>query len=161
MNLNKKSCVETGLKECPCCGSKDYFDREIWEICSICNLENDPLQIDEPDYSGGANVLCLNDYKKTHEIYLEMLEKIKRYLISTEEIRYQTFDKLYIDLKEFYRNRNKNNFLIEILAESFLNIFEKVEKVQEPLTKNKVIYEELKKSVNLALIKSAYDTIDI
>lgn len=64
-----------------------------------------------------------------------MLEKIKRYLISTEEIRYQTFDKLYIDLKEFYRNRNKNNFLIEILAESFLDIFEKVEKVQEPLNK--------------------------
>ena len=37
----------------------------------------------------------------------------------------------------------------------------KVEKVQETLNKNKVMYEGLKKTINSELIKPAYDNINI
>ena len=51
MNTNK----------CACCGAKDV---EFFDICDICGWQNDGLQNDSPDYSGGANELSLNEYKK-------------------------------------------------------------------------------------------------
>lgn len=48
------------LKEvkCPCCGMTMVSD---YDICPICDWENDPLQMANPDLSGGANEMSLNE----------------------------------------------------------------------------------------------------
>jgi len=52
---------------CPCCG---YFTLDDgpgrFDICPVCNWEDDAIQSDDPDYKGGANVESLN---QAHENY--------------------------------------------------------------------------------------------
>jgi hypothetical protein len=46
---------------CPCCGYKT-FEEELkgqYDICEICFWEDDPIQVINPDYSGGANKVSL------------------------------------------------------------------------------------------------------
>jgi hypothetical protein len=52
------------FKQCPVCGFMTLRAEEIYDICPVCMWEDDPLQTDDPSYSGGANELCLIDYKK-------------------------------------------------------------------------------------------------
>lgn len=35
-----------------------------YEICDVCNWEDDPVQSSDPDYAGGANELSLNQARK-------------------------------------------------------------------------------------------------
>jgi hypothetical protein len=35
-----------------------------WEICKVCNWEDDPVQRADPDFPGGANVMSLNEAKR-------------------------------------------------------------------------------------------------
>jgi hypothetical protein len=51
-------------KKCPVCGYYTLDADEAYNICSVCNWEDDPIQFDDPDFWGGANELSLNDYKK-------------------------------------------------------------------------------------------------
>lgn len=53
--------------KCPVCGKYDFAKDNDFDICKICNWENDGLQLDDPNYSGGANELSLNEYKKDYE----------------------------------------------------------------------------------------------
>ena len=43
---------------CPCCGKTNVAE---YEICEVCNWENDPIQNEKPDLRGGANKLSLNE----------------------------------------------------------------------------------------------------
>lgn len=46
---------------CPCCGYKT-FDHEpngSYSICPVCFWEDDPIQLEDPDYEGGANSVSL------------------------------------------------------------------------------------------------------
>lgn len=54
--------------KCPVCGNNtlNSYDPE-WQICKECYWEYDPLQIDNPDYAGGANDLSINQYKMVYE----------------------------------------------------------------------------------------------
>jgi len=48
--------------KCPCCGYKtleENPDDPTFEICDICFWENDPLQSEKPEYSGGPNRISL------------------------------------------------------------------------------------------------------
>ena len=47
--------------KCPCCG-RTMVDE--YDICMICFWENDPVQNDDPDYRGGANVMSLNEARE-------------------------------------------------------------------------------------------------
>ena len=47
---------------CPVCGN--YLFSESFEICPVCSWENDPLQREDESLAGGANKLCLRDYRK-------------------------------------------------------------------------------------------------
>ena len=50
---------------CPCCGF-DTLDAEppgTFDICRICGWEDDDVQFEDPDFSGGANVLSLRKYQ--------------------------------------------------------------------------------------------------
>lgn len=46
---------------CPCCGQYEFSGEGSYEICPVCNWEDDPVQAEEPDYRGGANVMSLNE----------------------------------------------------------------------------------------------------
>jgi hypothetical protein len=52
---------------CPVCGSKNIGEFSRNNVCYTCEWEQDAVQENDPTYSGGANDLCLNDYKKEWE----------------------------------------------------------------------------------------------
>ncbi|TNH10615.1 hypothetical protein FIA56_12065 [Testudinibacter sp. TR-2022] len=58
---------------CPCCGNYSLFSEREYEICNICGWEDDPIQFDDPDFYGGANLLSLN---KSREVYYALLKEI-------------------------------------------------------------------------------------
>jgi hypothetical protein len=45
---------------CDCCGEPTISARGAYDICSVCGWEDDPVQSDDPDCAGGANVVSLN-----------------------------------------------------------------------------------------------------
>ena len=49
--------------KCPCCG-QDYVGE--YDICSICNWENDPIQLKKPDLRGGANKMSLTEAREAY-----------------------------------------------------------------------------------------------
>lgn len=49
--------------KCCCC---EQTTVERWDICEKCNWQNDPIQNEDPTYEGGANIQCLNEYKKQY-----------------------------------------------------------------------------------------------
>ncbi len=52
---------ETDKIKCPCCGKSLVGE---YDICVVCDWENDPHQLNNPDLSGGANQMSLNQAKK-------------------------------------------------------------------------------------------------
>lgn len=63
--LNSGKKLNIGMKklyeiECPCCGISIVSD---YDICPICDWENDLRQLANPDYPGGANEMGLNEAK--------------------------------------------------------------------------------------------------
>lgn len=55
--------------KCPCCG---YFTlpeqpSNTFEICPVCFWEDDGLQYDNPDYTGGANKISLNEARRNYK----------------------------------------------------------------------------------------------
>ena len=50
--------------KCPCCGKVDV---EEFEICPICNWENDPNQLRHPDTCRGANSMTLTEARAAYE----------------------------------------------------------------------------------------------
>lgn len=52
---------------CPICGKYEFADDGCFDICKYCGWEDDGLQLAYPDYSGGANELSLNEYKKQYQ----------------------------------------------------------------------------------------------
>jgi len=51
---------------CPCCGYKTLPEAPpgTYEICPICFLEDDNVQIDDPDFIGGANQVSLRQAQR-------------------------------------------------------------------------------------------------
>lgn len=49
--------------KCPCCGH-DYVGE--YDICSVCNWENDPIQLKKPDLRGGANKMSLTEAREAY-----------------------------------------------------------------------------------------------
>ena len=52
------------LIKCPCCGKTEV---EEYDICENCMWENDPVQRLNPDNSGGANSMSLNEARKAYK----------------------------------------------------------------------------------------------
>ena len=59
-----KNSSETNKTLCPVCGKSHV---EEYDICEICNWENDPVQVRKPDFSGGANKMSLNQARKAYQ----------------------------------------------------------------------------------------------
>ncbi|MCM1235249.1 MAG: hydrolase [Ruminococcus flavefaciens] len=54
--------------KCPCCGNFTLYEKPpgTYEICEVCNWEDDEMQFKNPNYAGGANMLSLEDAKKEY-----------------------------------------------------------------------------------------------
>lgn len=55
---------------CPCCNFLT-FDEPLdgtYEICPVCGWEDDKLQLENPDYEGGANEVSLNQAKQNFKM---------------------------------------------------------------------------------------------
>lgn len=65
--------------KCPCCGEMTFAENPpgTYEICSNCNWEDDPIQFNDPDYSGGANEDSLNEAKKKYFNLFKTRNKLK------------------------------------------------------------------------------------
>ena len=50
--------------KCPCCGMTAVRE---YEICEVCDWENDPVQRMKPDFPGGANRMSLNEARSACE----------------------------------------------------------------------------------------------
>ncbi|MBQ9267675.1 MAG: hypothetical protein IJ217_05335 [Clostridia bacterium] len=60
--------LEMKFIRCPVCGTIEFDPNDYeWSICKECYWEYDKLQVEDPDYWGGANCLSLNEYKKLYE----------------------------------------------------------------------------------------------
>ena len=51
---------------CPCCGYLTFLHEPdgTYEICPVCRWEDDPVQLNDPDFSGGANEPSLNQARE-------------------------------------------------------------------------------------------------
>ena len=51
---------------CPCCGfyTFDYIPDGSYDICKVCFWEDDPFQLQNPAYEGGANKVSLIQARK-------------------------------------------------------------------------------------------------
>lgn len=56
--------------QCPCCGNYTLYEKPpgTYEICGICNWEDDETQYMDPTYAGGTNKLCLNEARKLYKM---------------------------------------------------------------------------------------------
>jgi len=52
------------LLPCPCCGSRVLSEAGAYEICPVCNWEDDPVQSANALYVGGANKISLGEARK-------------------------------------------------------------------------------------------------
>ena len=54
------------LFPCPCCNSLTLSAQSpgTFEICSICEWEDDPVQFEDPTLEGGANTESLEQARK-------------------------------------------------------------------------------------------------
>jgi len=59
-------CNQTKTKEnaimCPCCG--ETVIKEEFQICHTCGWEHDLVQLDDPNFTDGPNILSLNQTKE-------------------------------------------------------------------------------------------------
>lgn len=60
---------QTKIKyRCPCCDSLTLDSKPgCFDICPVCYWEDDNIQRDDPDYTGGANDISLNEARKNYK----------------------------------------------------------------------------------------------
>lgn len=52
--------------KCPVCGKYQFVEENDFDICPVCGWENDGVQMEDPDYSGGANEMSLNEAREAY-----------------------------------------------------------------------------------------------
>ncbi|HBF88076.1 MAG TPA: hypothetical protein DDX39_05485 [Bacteroidales bacterium] len=69
---------------CPCCGfyTFDKNNRGNYSICPICFWEDDPIQLNDHNYEGGANRVSLKQGQKNYEEFgaceREMIKNVRQ-----------------------------------------------------------------------------------
>ncbi|MCB9261331.1 MAG: hypothetical protein H6607_02990 [Flavobacteriales bacterium] len=65
---------------CPCCGHKTFTEKPngTYDICPVCFWEDDPIQLDDPYYEGGANTISLRQAQKNFIEFGACDEEMKR-----------------------------------------------------------------------------------
>ncbi len=78
--------------QCNCCGFRTLTVSNGYEICPVCFWEDDPVQNEDPQYSGGANSLSLEE---TRHNYIEMGASQREFL---NRVRPPTLEEMPIPL---------------------------------------------------------------
>jgi ribosomal protein L37AE/L43A len=55
-----------GKHECPVCGKYSFEEDNSLDICDRCGWQDDAVQVKNPDYTGGANMMSLNQAKEAY-----------------------------------------------------------------------------------------------
>lgn len=69
---------------CPCCGYKTFKEQPngTYDICQVCFWEDDPIQLKDPNYEGGANRVSLRQGQKNFKKYgaceKEMVKNVRQ-----------------------------------------------------------------------------------
>lgn len=58
--------INRSVHLCPCCHKYEFSEVGSYVICPVCYWEDDPVQEEDPSYGGGANVMSLNEARKTY-----------------------------------------------------------------------------------------------
>ena len=56
---------DSAVFACPACGAQVEGEAGDYEICPMCNWEDDPVQRNDPSFAGGANALSLDEARRT------------------------------------------------------------------------------------------------
>ncbi|MHC1747461.1 MAG: CPCC family cysteine-rich protein [Cellulosilyticaceae bacterium] len=53
---------------CPCCGYYTFSDKPngTYDICPVCFWEDDYIQLHDPNFQGGANIVSLNQARQNY-----------------------------------------------------------------------------------------------
>ena len=72
---------------CPCCGYKTmgHSEAEYHDICPICYWENDPVQNENEEYTGGSNRISLKEARKNFASFGAMSKAVMGYVRSPYE----------------------------------------------------------------------------
>lgn len=72
---------------CPCCGYKTLAQQPpgTYEICSICFWEDDPVQYEDPDYEGGANITSLRAAQNHYMLFGACEERCREFVRAPKE----------------------------------------------------------------------------
>lgn len=62
--------------KCPICGLTEFEKENNYDICNCCGWENDGVQLCNPDLTGGANVMSLNQAKAHWQGILKIQREI-------------------------------------------------------------------------------------
>lgn len=58
--------------KCPVCGKYEFESHNCFDVCEICNWEDDAVQENNPDYKGGANKMSLNEAKAAYKAGMQI-----------------------------------------------------------------------------------------
>ena len=74
---NKKMTKDEKGYPCPCCGFLTLSEgtHETFEICPVCNWEDDYVQYKDPDFKGGANKESLNEARENYKKFGALAQK--------------------------------------------------------------------------------------
>ena len=112
--------------KCPICGSGN-FEENDFDICDECFWENDGVQYHNPNFSGGANNLSQNGYKKWwNKLNSVLPHLIEKYGVKKMQVpALWRFSGLLVPrehLKEFIEEVTKSNIMLRL---DFYNICKK------------------------------------
>jgi hypothetical protein len=80
---------------CPVCELYNFSSQGTYDICPICDWENDEVQMDNHDYGGGANELSVNEFKVLYQLrnMNEKADALRVIIDHHESIRKSIFQK--------------------------------------------------------------------
>ena len=70
-----------GKYKCPCCGFYT-FDEKLngnYDICPVCFWEDDPIQLEDNEYKGGANRVSLIQARHNFLLFGACEEEMKKH----------------------------------------------------------------------------------
>lgn len=76
-----------GKYMCPCC---EYYTLTkpaggTFLICNVCYWEDDQVQLDDPDYTGGVNVVSLNQARDNFKKFGAIEERFKQFVRAAQK----------------------------------------------------------------------------
>lgn len=69
----KNGGIEDTRHLCPVCGKYEFENKNSFDICPVCNWEDDGVQLDDPDWTEGANQMSLNEAREVYKNGLQVL----------------------------------------------------------------------------------------